>query len=831
MKGHKNLNWKYKKFLLIGIVIVYIIMGLIFYMRGSRLHESRVSDGGVVALLPGIPVAQKILGNDYLIREIVFPVENRNISDQAKLDVYLLKGGYDLENDSIEETLTFTANELKRNNSIRLAFPKTKLIYNRAYFIVFACSDSEWEKTGAIYLPTNSDWMEVYSEGSNYGVTFAYEADYFSHYNKAFFLWQILFIFGSLGAAFCFLTRKNFKEGICVVALLTMLGGYLFGVLDLLDWAYYVLLVLALIALIYVLYAIMTKSPEEIDKTFLSIRDGAAVWLALLILYLIGDLGKTVQQWDEMGHWATAVQNLYIFDSLPIHERSTVWALRYPPAYSIFQYLFLQIYGKSSVGIMHFAKHFFEMSMYMGCFSAIKKQKHYNILLIILCIGLPELFFLKKYLSSIYVDIAIGATLGLVLVRLSRLKTKYSLYNLFVLALAVMDFILIKENGLVFTLIICFSVMLCILGKKIIWNEQVEIRRCVVVIGVMAVSVLVGELSWNHYISLHTSYMVAGTVNSNTKDVVVANVVQASGINHNRLILFLMGKGASYQYSIIPAYIKRILFGNDYQTTILTFSIALWMLLLCIILYWGIHSLNNIVPNDSLLFSIIMCFGTVGAFLLLYIFAFPQRDLNNISSVERYIGSFLLGLSLYILSFLAYLQKKEKSIFISKLLTAVGVSILVLTDFCGCYREWCLKTQDYLHRVSDEMYEDAVMLRRYVCEKDRIYYISSTDGGLERLCNIYYLTPVRLSPGGNQQTAFYPTVSAPEEEREFQISPEEWRKQLTNYDYLYINHCSEEFRREYGVLFEEIDEVKSKTLYKIDEDTSIELEKFADVIN
>lgn len=469
---------------LVGAIIAYMLIGGILFINGYQTIDKDAptidNDSLKIELTSQNQIAQRIIGEDHFLKKMEFKISEAEFSDSAMLNAFLTEGSYDLSNTIIKDQQVIMPDDLKNNSSIEVEFSKTKLLYNRDYYIVFTLEDPA-DMSEVSFLATN-DNSEVLVDGQRIGVDLAYSAQYFSWNSKLMFLWKMFFLFGTLALFFCIWKSINFMEAMGIVSLLSALVMYLFGLFDVLKWGYYALVLCAGGMFCYALYRLIKTPVETVQGIWMTkVRWGIVAWLIMIALFLIVDLGYHVHMWDELTHWGLAGKSMYMFDKFPAHPESQIRLYRYPPLSPTVQYLFLQLYGSFSPGIMMFAKHFFESTMLLACVSRYEKGNYFKPIfaagLLLLCTGIPTIFANEWY-YRLYVDTIVGIVFGYVLVRFLEVKTKRSAEHIILLFMAVTALTLIKENGLIMILVmLAGSVTINILSwlkKKVLKEEHKE---------------------------------------------------------------------------------------------------------------------------------------------------------------------------------------------------------------------------------------------------------------------------------------------------------------------------------------------------------------------
>ncbi len=817
------MNSRYKRTVIMILAVVYMLSGAVLYWKGSA-YVSSVSSSGESISVTAQGISQKVTGNDYAMNKITFQVASCDLGAGDLVDIYLCEGSNDLERADILQHDVLPGEEI--SEAVVLHYPQYKTIYDRDYYIVFKLRE---DGAGRLLLQGSKHAAGVYTGDTEYGLSCVYEIKYFTHDTMGLFYWKIITVFIVLSAAVMLYSQSGFWRALEISTMFIAFFLYVLGLLDLIQYAEVILGAITVAALAALPVMLWKKRPalenrvQEIKAS--NYKYDILFWLILLVLFLLHDKGLHVEHQDEYTHWATAVKNMYLFDRMPIHAGSTVMLYRYPPVYTLFQYLFLKMYGGYSAGILYFSKHFLEASLMLGVFDTIRlKDRKWSFygFAVIMVLGLPDLLVRGELLdnynfyNTLYVDITLGIVLGAFLVELWKYNDEDSSIRQGVLVfISGFLLIMIKDNGMILfvTAMSAFVLVSCLtraLDKKrlsgILWG---------------AAGFITARVSWEYFVktrielmesaklqSVSGSLAIAGAVSDQAGTIAAAGLATdqfdtlgVTGLSAQTIVNFLTGKGAAYQYEIIPGHIMHLLFGGRFETKILNFSFAIWLAVFLLIFKAGKLSKKNAW------FTLLAAMICAAIYHVVYTFTLSEREALVFASEERYLGSFLLGIGIWCI----YLLGKNITDHAEriKLLQICVIAVLVLTDFCGSYRS----------RVTDKAYEKkksefqiatAQELRKYLREGDRLYYISCGDLEENYWINRYYLTPVHL----NLEREYAPRIDSTET-YEYAVTEEELEEQLKSYDYLYLNRIDRQFCQDYGALFDNAEDIEEKELYKI----------------
>jgi hypothetical protein len=801
----------YKKKRIYGIITIYIVLGLLCFFTGVRYPEENyaIYTNEKIELFSDEMVAQRILGNDLYLDKFSVLADLESVSKGAILKVYLLEGSYNIFEADTKYSLEIDLTSCIEKNSINIHLPRTKLLYNRDYFIAIQYIDQIPEKSLGLF--TNSDIQGVYKDNINYGIGLSHSIKYFAYQSKAFFIWLLFFVFGGTSIALCMFKKIYFSEAISIVTIISALWMFFWSIADHLRQGYYFFIAIAFMVNFFLILWIIKTPIEDITLIWKEkIKGSYLCWILLVFAFLILDAGNNIKYYDELSHWGIETQELYMFNQLPFHSKSQVALLRYPPISPLFQYLFLQLYGKSSASIMILAKHFFEGSFLLGCFTIIEKKKPNRILFgffsILVCIGLPELFSGElNFFYTLFVDILVGTAFAYVLVRYEETICNFSCYNKIMLIVSSAVLVLIKENGLIFISVMLGANIVIELFEIFIRKMSLNdlLKRCKAK-GIIIGGILFGETVWNLYINTHMRYVV------DSENAVIPSGGQVSIAANlgafNKIAAYIKGDAEQYQYNLISSHLCKLGFDNYFKGNIINFSFLMMVFMMCIMLIVGGIYLykDKTYYYNRMITMLCMCTFIIVIFHILYTFIFPQNDAVRLASESRYLGSFLLAIMVWVIYILCS-DKSNIGEILSKTLVIIGLMLTVFTGGCSLYREHIVNRQE---PTATQIH--AMALRKVITENDRVYWVSDREDRNEFYYFKYYLLPAVVD-----NNIAYPNLNGYDENHRMAFDIEEWKEDFSDYDYLYIDHCDESLREEFGDLFDDPEAIRNGVLFRI----------------
>lgn len=282
------------------------------------------------------------------------------------------------------------------------------------------------------------------------------------------------------------------------------------------------------------------------------------------------------------------------------------------------------------------------------------------------------------------------------------------------------------------------------------------------------------------------------------------------------LFYFLIGKGKQYQYDLIWIHLKELFIGKYYVEERITFSFVAFLFMLVVCFALGCRNLNINDSSKFELFSVgvISTTALLVGYWMVYAFSYTEQEGIALASEDRYLGSWLLGICLWMLYYVFsnYVGETTDQYRYSLSLLIWGI-VLVTGGYKGIIN--AQQSSNYL----DDGAKKAQVLRSILNESDKLYYVSAGDNGFKYLQYMYYAAPIKLNPlmsydneTGEVMVSYMPRIDSPGE-YERQLSLDDFIEDIEDYDYLYVETSDARFVDDYGELFD--DEIVDGMLYKI----------------
>lgn len=491
--------------------------------------------------------------------------------------------------------------------------------------------------------------------------------------------------------------------------------------------------------------------------------------------------------WDEFTHWGSAVKSMFKINEFSTSPNSSLYFQSYPPAMTIFQYIFTFIKGEFIEYYAYYSYDLFCFCLFLPFLSKIEWKNAIKIIIsTFLIIVIPTLFYQYFYIS-IYIDAALGLTFGFIISLIIKQKNDYKIYDIILLSLSLMILILQKDTGMFLAIIaiFIFAIDILIYKNKIKLTKEnlKQLLKKILIIMIPIFCIIIVKIAWNHSIEINNA------------------LVKFSGkYDIKQIIQILLRKDQTYKVEVMNNFIKAC-FTKEIFKNIITLNVVQLVVIFSII-FIILSKICKFTKRENT-FSIIIIIGFLiylFGLMITYMYKFSQTEAIVLASFDRYINIYLTSIVFIITSiFISYEKNSKKTICI------VALIILLFSP---------LETIYQTHQSIEDSKEKrsiyvnyAEKIKKVVSENDKIYFldINNPDRGYTYWVTRYLLIPTKFN--GNH---------------DLDIKDLEQFKQtiFNQYDYVYINGFDEEFVNKYGFFFENLTD---HSLYKVKENKLIKI--------
>lgn len=574
--------------------------------------------------------------------------------------------------------------------------------------------------------------------------------------------------------------KIEFTYIITIMSIITLL--YIFGLFGYLKIGVYFIQIISLIIMLYDLN-FLSKNKFFIKKYILT--KGLFLFTFLFISLTFIHQGRLLSSWDEFSHWGDVVKAMFTIDDFSTSPLSMSTFQSYPPAMSLFQYFCLKLGNNFIESQLFITYQLVGICLFLPFLSNIKKNKNLIISLLLLLI-MPMIIF-NTYYVTIYIDAILGLFFGYIILSIIY-NEDYDMYFYINIVLSLFILILLKDVGLFLAIISIVSLLvdLLLVKKKISFTKKFfnENKKYLFLIFSSIIAIIIAKLSWNLNINYNG-----------------ANISFANKISLKNIVDLFMFKNLGYRESVVKNFISALYNKNiiasfiNIDTIRLTIIFALTFLL----------ALKNNKNSHKYIYTIFAGFLIyVIGLLIIYCFKFSEYEAINLASYNRYMSIYFVAIFFIACVILINNQKHLTSILLIVLLFVPYFNIFTIRN-----------SVDDSIAIRKNYDVATTKIKNNTENNDKIYVISQNTTGFD-----YWV--IRFSVRPNQINSGAWSIGNKYYEKDIwtlQINAEKWYYNLINdnYDYVYIYKCDENFVTQFSSLFEDTEQIKNNSLYRIGE--------------
>ena len=600
---------------------------------------------------------------------------------------------------------------------------------------------------------------------------------------------------------------KHFEETVAVSAGAVVLLLFLCGILGFLSAGVYIISGIALLLILLSVYTLIRQRGSASVSPFFT-PAFLAFFLVYAFLLFIHDQ-RLLHEWDEFSHWGDVVKAMVRVNDFSTNPAAHSQFQSYVPGMALFQYLFQKLAMLFPGGTftdcgMYFCFHLLAFIFLLPFFTTRRWKTFLPVFVLFVCIAVIPSFLQKEYLTSIYIDSFVGLLAGSGFAPLFvRRKKPVVTANLLVICSML---VLSKDVGLLFAgMLGCALILLEI--------RQNGLRKKSAVLLVLTVAaVVVPKVLWE------TKVAASGAVVRFRDPVDFGAVFRVITRQDQSYLSTVFNK---YFYSLFTAALPL----EGLSPVSVTYPVL--AVVLVSLLYWLRSRWAEPAPDLTKDRSVAcrMVLLTVVFFLvgmpLIYMFRFSEYEAKNLASFERYLSIVFDCLIIMVLLVAAgLLQEKpqalKKGLAVCLLATLVVTSPNTLVDYVD-------RTSVAKSRTVQAKYEDVVnaMLDLSGGEEKQVWIITQASDGHDFWPIRYGIRPCN----GMLNVGF--SLAA---ETDFlydgdiwtrQMSAEDWREKLKDFDYVLLWSVNETFVQDYYSLFERVGEIDSGCIFSVDHEMGL----------
>lgn len=603
----------------------------------------------------------------------------------------------------------------------------------------------------------------------------------------------LLFIFLILlsGSVFFSIKFKNKIDNNFIIWIMSIiLILYLFGLLGILKFGYYLVILISTFLFLYDIYYIF-KNRSDKNLRGLLLTKGLTTFILMFLAFILIHHGRVIYSFDEFSHWGDVVKAMYTTDAFSTSPLSMSAFQSYPPAMSLFQYLWVKVAGNFDESLLYISYNLVGMCLFLPFTSKIDSKKQYFLgtILLIIC---PFMLF-NNYYSAIYIDPMVGLFFGFIILKIIEEK-EYSNFFMLNILLSLFVLVLLKDVGVFFALISVVVLVLDLFKKKKINLKNIkDKKKYLIIILACIVCILLAKESWNLCIKFSDAKV-------SFKDKI------------DLLVLFkiLTGSIVDYRREVISNFFIAL-----YEKPIISSIINLDFIRLSVLLLVLFRFLLSKKDIDNKILTTLyggLIFYTFGL-CILYLFRFIPYEAINLASYTRYLSIYFSGM-LFIITGLVIKDLKKSSILL--------IIFMMFMSYYNVIRTFTIVSDAKTNR---DKYLNAVhYIDKHVTKDEKIYVVVQNSDGFEYWNLRFLLRPRQIND-------FYFTWSIGSKYNDqdiwtLDINSDDWIETLhkDNFDYVYIYKCDEKFSSEFGSLFESSDDIRNNTLFEVKSDKLVLVE-------
>lgn len=601
---------------------------------------------------------------------------------------------------------------------------------------------------------------------------------------------SLIFVLSTVGYLLFFIQTVKIRPLIApfVWACFVVISTYLFAIAGLLPWGAGITLGLGCVAGLVALWRIKKYPQAHLQKSFV-----VFVWLVpITISYFAVPNDFMFFLWDEVGGWARSQKLIY--DTNALLNANSPFSLRsYPPGQQIFQYYITKATFWSEKNLL-LAQNVFIFSALLAVVGALFKRPLWACLVYLTL--LPVIYFFNFDYNTIYCDPLVAAVFAGCLAL--AIKPVESRVDIWVLAICLSGFLLLKDIAFVLTVLVLFVYVLGVFHSSPFEPDitrRDQIIRTIKGLGICLAAVSIVILSWKWYVS------VIGTEKTEMLRLTLEGWMQEP---------YRQRAGTTIT-AFVHAILKSGYFVGEFKK--ISLNLSMLMVIFMTIGFGGLVVLfsSKGKRGHALLIVLASAAGAVAYLLLLlwlYLTYFTEYEGTRLASFDRYSMTFLLAWLLVSFAWLMSVlsEKYKQSYFLLiPFICAVVVFCFAPVRFYADIKRLELDQVSFEKRKATQALSDQV--RQHIKPGEKVYFLAQNSNGYERHLFDYAMLPYPpndcWSVGKKYNEADVWTCDRP------------LGLLIKNYAYLAIYAADERFWKDNAELFDPKGVGKARGVYKI----------------
>lgn len=358
-------------------------------------------------------------------------------------------------------------------------------------------------------------------------------------------------------------------------------------------------------------------------KKNISIRDCIGVyacpglWIYIILAAAMFFLFRThvVTNWDDLNYWAMFPRNMYEINGLPTGSSSCTLFKDYSPIVQLLYFYGFQLLGHFSESLMFAVNSILIYTFLMPFFSRMKGQKQMVCMTVITGVILPYTAMFQQ-LHCLGVDCIMGVLFGYLVYGILQNKNRDCFYYVRIIALSSV-FILMKSAAVLF-------VVITLVVLLVSW-EKLSVKKVVISV-LLYIPSFAGYFSWNLFCRLRGNYSyLTQRVSDNAQ---------------NPGAMKLPEYTMSTLEKFVEAFLKLPLNNGP-----LGFSPFIILLLAgcTFFLLKRVRAVSKQMVKASVVLAVGLVIYCI-SLLYIYLFVFDPWEADSLSSFDRYVGIYIVGI-------------------------------------------------------------------------------------------------------------------------------------------------------------------------------------------
>ena len=583
---------------------------------------------------------------------------------------------------------------------------------------------------------------------------------------------------------------------------------YIFGLMNQMPVAIYIVIGLAVICFIYAVFSLCRKK-VNLKEIF---TVGTIFYILLLMITAILLKNTYYTNWDEFSHWGPNLKAMVTYDTFWANSIYDGIHVVYQPLAGIIEYLFCWLNGGFAEDVSYMAITTFIVTLLLPLYRNLSYTNKDFIKGALISFVLYCLIYIFGFcLNSIYIDLLLAVLFAISMLYSYWQEEKEDLLVTFLLLISM---VLLKDTGLLFAGIVLLQLFILNILMPIIKQKKIKrenVKKFVVLCMVLVI-LLVSYATWKLYCKANGKQL---------DDRHDKNAISQIDVREYVKGVLQVGDREEKIDSIAKSFYEALNSTELVEIPFAKTAIGLFVLcnLVAIILY--ITAKEKKLKHKILSITIAMDIGFVLYCLLLmatYMFAFTETEGRALASYARYMNTYFMA---WIVMTVAMLRdtKKEKKLIIWLIISFLCLGSSNILDIIH-------PVEKGVSGVSKEIEQKAQIITENVELEDKVFLIYQNigDSGIFHILR-YSISPIvtNLLYEWNLGEPYYVG-----DIWTYDITVEEWADILKTqqYDYVFIAKSDERLQTEYGSIFEEgtdFDNLENH-LFKVIENTENEIE-------